>query len=100
MRSAARAPRPPEEELKSEVQRDLNRLHKARRDKGTVLAQATYLGTVGLILVLPIVAGAFLGSWLDSRLTGYSQSWTVSLIVIGVFVGAMNVYFFIRENEE
>jgi ATP synthase protein I len=99
MRSPARSPKLPEEELKSEVQKDIDRLHKAKREKRTLLAQASYLGTLGLMLALPIIAGAYLGNWLDNRLKGYSQSWTITLIIIGVFVGAINVYLFIRENE-
>jgi ATP synthase protein I len=48
--------------------------------------------------VLPVVGGAYLGQWLDSLLAGYSIRWTVSLILLGVFLGAVNVYLFIRER--
>jgi ATP synthase protein I len=47
--------------------------------------------------VLPVIAGAYAGSWLDSRLTGYAVHWTLSLIFLGIVVGAINVYLFIRE---
>jgi Putative F0F1-ATPase subunit Ca2+/Mg2+ transporter len=40
--------------------------------------------------VLPVVAGAYLGRWLDSLVAGYSVRWTVSLILLGVVVGAVN----------
>jgi ATP synthase protein I len=83
--------------LQSEVERELNRIKKAERERKTIMAQTVYLGTLGLIFVLPVIAGAYLGSWLDQRLTGYSFSWTVSLIVIGVFIGAVDVYLFVRE---
>lgn len=89
----------PEEKLKTEVKKDIQRKEKAKREKRTLLAQTVYLGTLGLMLVLPIVVGAYLGTWLDSRLKGYSVSWTITLILIGVFVGAVNVYFFIKGNE-
>jgi ATP synthase protein I len=49
-----------------------------------------------LILVLPIVAGAYLGNWLDNRIKGYSFSWTITLIVLGVFVGSVDVYLFVQ----
>lgn len=88
-----------EEKLKSEVQKDVDRLEKAKREKRTLLAQTVYLGTLGLMLALPIVGGAYLGSWLDDKLKGYSVSWTITLILLGVFVGAMNVYLFIKGNE-
>jgi len=84
------------ERLKSSVQAQTARIHKAERQRRTLLANTIYLGTLGLILVLPIVAGAYLGDWLDNRMKGYSFSWTVTLIVLGVFVGSLDVYLFVR----
>lgn len=89
----------PEEKLKSEIKKDLDRIERAKQEKRTLLAQTVYLGTLGLMLALPIVGGAYLGSWLDNKLKGYSVSWTITLILLGVFVGAMNVYLFVKGNE-
>ncbi len=82
--------------LREEVERDARRLDEAGR-KRSVLAQARFLGTLGLVMVLPMVAGAYLGRWLDERLPGYSQSWTLSLLLLGVLVGAINVYLMLRD---
>lgn len=84
------------ERLKASVQTQAGQIRKAERERRTLLANTIYLGTLGLIFVLPVIAGAYLGSWLDSRLKGYSFSWTVTLIVLGVFVGAIDVYLFVR----
>jgi ATP synthase protein I len=84
------------ERLKASVQTQAGRIRKAERARRTLLANTVYLGTLGLVFVLPVIAGAYLGSWLDSRLKGYSFSWTVTLIVLGVFVGAVDVYLFVR----
>ena len=67
--------------------------------KGTehLLANTIYLGTLGVIFVLPVIGGAYLGTWLDNRMKGYSFSWTLTMILLGVFVGAFDVYFFVRE---
>ena len=62
-----------------------------------MLAQVRFLGTLGLVMVLPMVAGAYLGRWLDERLPGYSQSWTLSLLLLGVLVGAINLYLMLRD---
>lgn len=78
--------------LKQEVEKQVERLHRAEQHRRTLLAQTVYLGTVGLLFVLPIVAGAYLGRWLDGLIEGYSIRWTISLIVLGVVVGAVNVY--------
>lgn len=83
--------------LRQCVDRDARGLDRSRRRQRTVLAQVRFLGTLGLLLVLPIVGGAYLGSWLDGRLPGYSQSWTLSLLLLGVLLGAVNVYLLLRD---
>lgn len=85
------------EKLKSHAVRDADRLLKAKKERTTLLAQTIYLGTLGFMIVLPTVAGAYLGEWLDEKIAGYSFSWTITLIFAGLAVGAVNVYFFLKE---
>jgi ATP synthase protein I len=87
-----------EQELRDRVAKQARRMREAERDRPTLLAQTVYLGTLAVLFVLPVVLGAYLGSWLDGHMEGYSVRWTVSLILIGVFVGAVDVYLFIRER--
>lgn len=86
-----------ERELRERVERQAKRMKRAERERPTLIAQTIYLGTLGLVFVLPVVAGAYLGHWLDSLVAGYSTRWTLSLIFIGVVIGAINVYLLIRE---
>lgn len=83
--------------LKQGVESKVRRIKGAMDERPTVVAQTVYLGTLGLVFVLPVVAGAYLGRWLDSRLQGYSVSWTITMILLGVFVGAVDVYLLIKE---
>lgn len=96
------AERKPPEEDKAQLQRrvdeQVERLRQAERDRPTLLAQTTYIGTLGLLLVLPVIAGAYLGRWLDGMMAGYSLRWTLSLIFLGLVVGCVNVYLFVRER--
>ena len=85
------------DELRKQVERQARRMKKAERERPTLIGQTVYIGTLGLLLVLPVVGGAYLGHWLDSLVTGYSIRWSVSLILLGVFIGAVNVYLFIKE---
>jgi ATP synthase protein I len=87
----------PKKDLVQHVKWDVNKINKAKKEKSTVLAQTIYLGTLGFVFILPIIAGAYLGVWLDSKLKGFSISWTINLIIIGVIVGAVNVYLLIKE---
>lgn len=86
-----------ERRLEERVGKQAKRLKQAERDRRTLLGYSVYLGTLGVLFVLPVVAGAYLGRWLDGLMAGYSTRWTLSLIVLGVVVGAANVYLFIRE---
>lgn len=83
--------------LKKQVERQALRMKKAEHERPTLFGQTVYIGTLGLLIILPVIGGAYLGHWLDSLLSGYSIRWTISLILVGVFIGALNVYLFIKE---
>jgi ATP synthase protein I len=85
------------DDLRKQVERQAQRMKKAERERPTLIGQTVYIGTLGLLFVLPMVGGAYLGHWLDTLAAGYSIRWTISLIVVGVMVGALNVYLFIKE---
>ena len=84
-------------DLRKQVERQAQRMKKAERERPTLIGQTVYVGTLGLLFVLPVIGGAYLGKWLDSLVAGYSVRWTVSLILLGVVVGALNSYLFIKE---
>ena len=84
--------------LRGSVRRAQDRRRKAERERPTVLAQTAYLGTLGLLLALPMVAGAYLGEWLDRRLGGYSVSWTVTCVLAGLAFGAFGAWLFVKER--
>ncbi|MDE3041237.1 MAG: AtpZ/AtpI family protein [Nitrospirota bacterium] len=86
-----------DDELKQHVTKQIGRMQQAEKERPTLLAQTVYLGTLGLLIVVPVIAGAYLGRWLDGLVEGYSLRWTLSLIILGVGVGAVNVYLFIKE---
>lgn len=86
-----------DKQLKKQVDIRVKRLKKAEEERSTLLAQTVYLGVLGLIFVLPVVGGAYLGLWLDSLQKGYSMRWTLSMILLGVMVGAINVWLYIKE---
>lgn len=56
--------------LKKDVERQVKRMKKAEKERSTLLAQTIFLGTLGLVFVLPVVAGAYLGRWLDTMVEG------------------------------
>ena len=85
------------EQLRKQIDRQVRRMEKAQRERATLLSQTVYIGVLGLVFVLPVVAGAYLGRWLDTLVAGYSIRWTLSMLFIGVVVGAVNVFLLVRE---
>jgi ATP synthase protein I len=86
------------ERLRQNIEKQAKRMVQAEKDRPTLLAQTVFLGTLALMFVLPVVAGAYLGHWIDSQLAGYSYRWTVSLLMTGLFVGSINVYYYIQRH--
>ena len=86
------------ERLRQSIEKQAQRMAQAEKDRPTLLAQTVFLGTLALLFVLPVVGAAYLGHWIDSQLAGYSYRWTVSLLLLGLFIGGMNVYLYIQRH--
>lgn len=76
--------------------KDIRRLERHEKNPATWVGIAFYGGIVGLLFIVPIVAGAYIGRWLDSLFVGYSVRWTVSLIILGIVIGTYNTIRFIK----
>lgn len=85
--------------LKTRIEKQAQRMRQAEHDQPTMLSQTVFTGVLGLLLVLPIIGGAYAGRWLDSLTEEYSVRWTIGMILLGVVVGAFNVYFFVRDRQ-
>jgi ATP synthase protein I len=84
-------------QLRHDVERQIKRMKQAEKERPTLMAQTVFLGTLGLVFVLPVIGGAYLGSWIDGMREGYSMRWTLSLLFLGIIVGMVNVYLLVRE---
>ena len=86
------------DEFRQSVQRDNEMHQRGEKQKAGLYGLLMYGGTVGLLLVLPMVGGAYLGRWLDSLQETYQTRWTVSLIIVGVVAGVWNAIRYIQEH--
>ena len=86
------------DKLIQHTQRDLRRLDDKLKRPAALLGILLYGGTLGLLFVVPIIAGAYFGRWLDTLAAGYSVRWTLSLIILGIVIGAYNVWRFLQEK--
>jgi ATP synthase protein I len=83
--------------LKKKIESQVKRIKKAEDDRPNLLAQTVNLSTLVLVMLLPMIAGAYLGHWLDGMMEGYSMRWTLSLLFVGIVIGIFNVYFLIKD---
>jgi ATP synthase protein I len=88
-----------DQHFRNQIERQAKRIKKAEHEQATLLSQTAYIGTLGLLIIIPIIVGAYLGHWLDNMVEDYSARWTVSLIFLGVVIGALNAYLFIKQRE-
>ena len=86
------------EYLKKKIEKQAKRMNQAEKDRPTLLAQTVFLSTLALLFIFPVTGGVYLGHWIDIQMPGYSYRWTISILLLGVFIGAMNVYLYIRKN--
>ncbi len=86
------------ERLRKQVEHQAERMRQAEKDKPGLLAQTRLLGTLGLVLVLPVLGGAYLGHWLDSHVGAQTTYWTPTLLFLGLLFGIFNAYWLIRED--
>lgn len=84
--------------LKKKIESQIKRIKKAEHDRPNLLSQTIYIGTLGLVLILPIIGGVYLGLWLDEMMEGYSARWTLGLLFTGLLVGIFNVYFLVKDK--
>ncbi len=87
-----------EQKLTERVEWKARRLREAEKERKTILGYTIFLGTVGVVFILPVVLGAYFGLWMDEHHPHHTMSWTVCLICFGIATGAFNAFWLIREH--
>jgi ATP synthase protein I len=80
------------EKFSEEIEKSAKELMEARKEK-TFWHYASIIGVGGWLFVIPIIAGAYLGRYLDKRFV-VGISWTITFIIIGIAAGIYNFWFF------
>jgi len=57
------------------------------------------MGVVGWSVVVPTLAGAALGLWLDKRYPG-THTWTLALLVAGLVLGCANAWMWVAREDK
>jgi ATP synthase protein I len=56
-------------------------------------------GLIGWAVAIPTFLGALLGAFIDKRYPGVI-SWTLSLLIIGLFLGCLNAWHWVAKEEK
>ncbi len=86
MNDANETPEHPKKLNRSVRLRRLRRERWEREGEPSILQYIGLIGTIGSLIVLPTLAGIFLGRWLD-RTFDTDIFWTVTLLVAGLALG-------------
>jgi ATP synthase protein I len=89
-----------EERFQEEVRRKAERRmrSRSRQDEG-VWHWLGMFGLVGWAVAIPTLLGVAAGVWLD-RHWGGEISWTLSLLFVGVAVGCLHAWYWIRQERQ
>jgi ATP synthase protein I len=89
----------PEDRFRDQVARKAERKLKARgSEERNVWFWLGMFGLVGWAVAVPSVLGVALGLWLDRRWPESQASWTLTFLIIGVAIGCMNAWYWIKRE--
>jgi len=85
--------------LSSQIAAKEKRKLKALRSKNNVWFGLGMMGMVGWSVVVPALAGALTGVWLDKR---YPQtfSWTLTLLIAGLITGSVIAWYWVDKEDK
>ncbi|HPC47027.1 MAG TPA: AtpZ/AtpI family protein [Deltaproteobacteria bacterium] len=79
------------------VKKERRRIRGLRQSDRTVWFGLGMFGVVGWSVAIPTLIGVAIGLWIDQ--TWPSQySWTLMLLILGVMVGCLNAWYWVRKG--
>lgn len=80
------------------IERDKRRIARRARRKGDPLLGLATLGMVGWSIVVPTLLGIAGGIALDARFPQKRISWTLTLMTMGLVLGAFNAAYWVNRE--
>ncbi|MEP7140738.1 MAG: AtpZ/AtpI family protein [Caldimonas sp.] len=89
----------PDEVLAEQVGARAARKLRARNDRTPgVWSGLGMMGLIGWSVVVPTLAGAALGIWLDARHPG-THPWSLALLMAGLVLGCLNAWRWVAQQD-
>lgn len=79
--------------------REARMIRRKKEGAPNVLRAAALVGLIGWSVVLPMLIGIAIGTWIDHRWPS-RYSWTLMLLVAGLAVGCVTAWNRIKQEEE
>lgn len=86
-------------EFSGRIGRKASRKARHRRQHRSAWFGLGVFGLVGWSVAIPALLGIALGLWLDTLDTG-PYSWTLMLLSIGVALGCLNAWYWVRQERD
>lgn len=83
-----------EQQLTKRAKRKLDARQRSQRSVWFGLGM---FGLVGWSVAVPALIGTMAGIWFDRHYPG-APSWTLSLLIVGMFLGSLNAWFWIKQE--
>ncbi len=89
----------PEREMQNKIKSDVKKKIKAKSEKDDIMFGLGVFGIIGWAISIPTLLGILLGVYLDKNFP-MDFSWTLTLLFLGVVVGCLNAWHWIKEKSE
>lgn len=84
-------------EFAKKVRKKQERKQRARQEQRNIWFGMGMFGLVGWSVTIPTILLLALGIWIDSR-TGSPYSWTLMLLVVGIGIGCLNAWYWVKRE--
>ncbi len=89
----------PEQRFRDSVGRKAARKERVRaEDDRSIFFWLGMFGMVGWAVAIPTLAGVALGLWLDRIWPAAQASWTLTFLLVGVALGALNAWYWVKRE--
>ncbi|WP_414733720.1 AtpZ/AtpI family protein [Acetobacterium carbinolicum] len=89
----------PERKIEKKIQSDVEKKIKAKEEQDDIMFGLGVFGIIGWSISIPTLLGIFLGIYLDETFP-LGFSWTLTLLFIGVIVGCLNAWYWVKQKSD
>jgi ATP synthase protein I len=78
---------------------EVRKLKAKRRGVQGIWLGLGMFGLIGWTVTVPTLLGVLLGLWIDRHYPGI-HSWTLSFLILGLFIGCLNAWYWVAKEEK